>query len=72
MMYLIGHPSSLTAPAVQDCHLEGCHIGSCTLHIFMDLSKLCYYILYFINETGPIICQLQITAISDPVQWRPE
>ena len=72
MMYLIGHPPSLTAPAVQDRHLEGCHIGSCPLHIFMDLPKLCHDILDFINETGPITSQLQITAISNPVQGRSE
>ena len=69
MMYLIGHPSSLTAPAIQDCHLKRCCIGSRPLHILMDLTELCDHILYFINKAWPFACKLQITAISNPVQW---
>ena len=68
MMYLVGHPSPDIAPAVQNTHLERSRIGPGSLHILMDLPEFLYHPADLVDKARPLRCQLQITAVSDPIQ----
>ena len=69
VMYLVRHPSSLTTPTVENRHLERCYIGCGSLHVLVNLSELGHDMLNLIDEARPVVCELQIAAVADTIEW---
>ena len=69
VMYLVRHPSSLTTPAVENRHLERCYIGCGSLHVLVNLTELGHNMLNLIDEARPAVCELQIAAVADTIEW---
>ncbi len=67
VMYLISHPPSQIAPAIQNADFKRRRISFCSLHIFMNLAEFIHYFANLLDKTGPFAGKLQVTAISNPV-----
>ena len=66
MVHHVVAPGSHLAPAVQHSHLLNA-VRSRPLDIVIQSTEFLAYALHIIDEFRELHCQLQITAVSDPV-----